>query len=277
MAEIAKQEEPKLPTKDPQWRVYLETGRARTIKSMLDFANRCSQYAQFSEKTQGGSKYSANMMEWFRMDQATASMWALMGGEQRQTKLIGVANNLPPSFRVLYEVSSMEDNSILDAVEEGVISTNSTRQSIVDYKHRIAGPPPGPPETPEPPAGTTPPPPPAEGATGSPTPPTAPEEPPVPPKLASGGGGAPPQTREEEMWADMQREWSATEFRTAPQAFINGSMHKAQAYRFIGLPPGLRDEVYEFVYQGYRAMWHPDKDTGNEELAKILGQAKDLL
>jgi hypothetical protein len=96
------------------WHKRLDAARGTAVEQILRFAGECAEFKQACDRTQGGSTYSAKMREWFGIDQAIASHWAIVGAHRE--KLSVATLSLPPSMHTLYELCTVPAEVIAEKV-----------------------------------------------------------------------------------------------------------------------------------------------------------------
>jgi len=174
----------------------------------------------------------------------------------RDKRIVNAVNKLPPSESTLYQLSTLDDSGFKE------LANPTTKRSDVEaYKRRLAAPKSTTITTPnkiEPIRPTV------EQVRASTLYHPDPEETPR---------GSTTKSIRVDGWTDFVRDWDCTGFDRP----IKDVRSKADAYYFLGLPKGLRKEIYQIVYKGLASKYQPRIDGADRTLMTQLNAAKEMI
>lgn len=139
-----------MPKTLPQWNAYVGEALTASAVSILEAGRRMYEFKQNCETKKGGSKFSSHVETFWHMSPNTALKWAKIG-ESVQLQSRDLA--LPSTLYALYELATLGAKDFTRANKEGLISTETTREQILNFKKRLKlenNPPKPKPEKPEP-------------------------------------------------------------------------------------------------------------------------------
>ena len=135
-----------------QWNVYVGEALQASAISILEAGKRMAEFKNSCDSTQGGSKFSQHAEKFWGMSSNTALRWAKIG---ESVQLQDDTLELPSSMYTLYELATLGAKDFTRANKERLITRETTREQILDFKRRLKGPKAKPQPTPKPENDTT--------------------------------------------------------------------------------------------------------------------------
>jgi len=132
---------------DTDWEDVLLVAHNRmvstSVPAILEFAKEVAAFKADCQTKQGGTDFSEKVQEWLGMSQPIAEKWARIGSGSNLFTL-GITS-LPPSMSTIYQLTTLSEEVIEQAIEEGKIHPEMTRQDVQSLKPEKQKPTPKPP------------------------------------------------------------------------------------------------------------------------------------
>ncbi len=118
-------------TKNENWETRLTTAYQQMVETsvpaILDFAKEVAAFKADCKTIQGGTDFSKKVKELFGMSRPVAEKWALIGESE---KLFAARTSLPPSMETLYMLTTLPEDTLDQAIDDGTVNSDMTRVNV---------------------------------------------------------------------------------------------------------------------------------------------------